>query len=337
MKNRKIRKILFVSPPFQSFIEKDYEILRRKFQTQSVTYSYERKRCLLLLVPRIIRGVIWADLTYCWFGSFHAFFTVFFSKLLHKKSIIVAGGYDVARMPEINYGLMNARLWRFFPIFSFKLCDKILAVSHYTKKEVIENLNIAEEKIDVVTHGFDTDKFHPKGKKEDTVITIGKATSGTLIKKGLITFAKAARLLSDVNFYAIGGGRKDSIEELRRINSCNLSCEGFIPHEDLVRFMQRAKVYLQVSAHESFGCALAEAMLCECVPVVTDRGALPEVVGDTGYYVLYDDVETTADMIKRALKDSEVKGKKARKRIEETFPIEKREKNLIKVIERLEP
>jgi len=28
--------------------------------------------------------------------------------------------------------------------------------------------------------------------------------------------------------------------------------------------------------------ALAEAMCCECVPVVTKKGALPEVVGDTG-------------------------------------------------------
>jgi len=99
--------------------------------------------------------------------------------------------------------------------------------------------------------------------------------------------------------------------------------------------MQRAKVYVQVSAHEGFGCALAEAMLCECVPVVTACGAIPEVVGNTGYYVPYEDIEAVAETIKRAFKDGEAKGKKARKRIEEEFPMEKRENRLIEVIMRL--
>ena len=332
MKEDNVKRILFVTPSFRSFIEKDYKILKREFRVRCVVYSYEHKMSLLLLVPRIIKGVLWADLTYSWFGSFHAFFTVLFSKILRKKSIVVAGGYDVAKMPEMNYGLMNMRLWRLFSIFSFKLCDKILAVSQYTKKEAIENLNVDEEKIEVVTHGFGKNKFYPKGKKEDIVITVGRATPGTLVKKGLITFAKAAKLLPDISFYLIGGGKKGSIEELRKINSCNLFCEEFIPQGGLIKFMQRAKVYIQVSAHESYGCALAEAMLCEGIPVVTVRGAIPEVVGDTGYYVPYGDIEATAEAIKRALKDGEAKGKKARKRIEEEFPIEKREKRLIEVV-----
>lgn len=332
MKVDVVKKILFVSPPFASFISKDYEILRRKFRVRSVVYNWGHKKSLLLLIPRIIVGVLWADLTYSWFGSFHAFFTAWFSRLFHRKSIVVAGGYDVARVPEINYGLMIMRLWRLFPMFSFKLCDKILAVSQYTKKEAMENLNTDEEKIEVITHGFDKNKIYPKEKKEAIVITAGRAGRIKEDLKGLITFAKAAKFLPDVSFYLIGGGEKGSIEELRRINSCNLFCEGFIPQEELVEFMQRAKVYVQVSAHEGFGCALAEAMLCECIPVITDRGALPEVVGGTGYYVPYGDIKATAEAIKRALRDDGTKGREARKRIEEKFPIQKREKKLIEAI-----
>jgi len=79
--------------------------------------------------------------------------------------------------------------------------------------------------------------------------------------------------------------------------------------------------------------ALAEAMACECVPVVTNNAALPEVVGDTGFYVPYGDSKATAEAIKRALKSD--KGKEARERIKNMLSLEKREKELIKIIEKL--
>jgi hypothetical protein len=91
------KRILFAAPSFRSFIKKDYKILKRK-SVKCVVYSYRHKKPPRLLVPRIIRGVLWADLTYSWFGSFHAFFTFLFSKILYKKSIVVAGGYDIAKI-----------------------------------------------------------------------------------------------------------------------------------------------------------------------------------------------------------------------------------------------
>ena len=89
--------ILFVAPSFRSFIKKDYRVLKRKSVVKCVVYSYNHKKPIWLLVPRIIRGVLWADLAYSWFGTFHAFFTVLFSKILQKKSIVVAGGDDIAK------------------------------------------------------------------------------------------------------------------------------------------------------------------------------------------------------------------------------------------------
>jgi glycosyltransferase involved in cell wall biosynthesis len=334
-KGNDIKKILFVAPPFQPFIKKDYEILKRRFRVKCVVYNYDDKKSLLLLVPRIIKGVLWADLTYSWFGSFHAFFAVLFSKILRKKSIVVAGGYDVAKMTEITYGLMNMRLWRLFPMFSFKYCDRILAVSEYARREINENINVDDEKVVVVHHGFDKNKFFPRKAKENLVITVGQVNSQALYVKGLINFAKTSKFLPDTKFYLIGQVEKQSIRRLRRINQHNLLYKGFVPHEELASLMQRAKVYVQISAHESFGCSVAEAMLCECIPVVTACGALPEVVGDTGYYVPYGDVEATAKITTRALRDGEAKGEKARKRIEKEFPIEKREKRLIEVVMRL--
>jgi glycosyltransferase involved in cell wall biosynthesis len=71
-------------------------------------------------------------------------------------------------------------------------------------------------------------------------------------------------------------------------------------------------------------------MACGCVPVVTDKGAIPEVVGNTGVYVSYGDAKATADGIKRALKLND--GATARQRIEKMFTIDKRREALLNAI-----
>jgi len=97
--------------------------------------------------------------------------------------------------------------------------------------------------------------------------------------------------------------------------------------------MQRAKVYAQLSLIESFGAALAEAMLCECVPVATSGGNLPELVGDTGFYCEYEDTHSTVEAIKKALNSGN--GRLSRQRIKAFFPLEKREEEIVSTIKYL--
>lgn len=52
---------------------------------------------------------------------------------------------------------------------------------------------------------------------------------------------------------------------------------------------------------EGLPTAVCEAMLCECVPVGTNRYGIPIAIGDTGFYTEYGDVELTAEAIKKAL------------------------------------
>ena len=75
---------------------------------------------------------------------------------------------------------------------------------------------------------------------------------------------------------------------------------------------------------------VAEAMYCECIPIVTKRGALPEIIDDTGFLTDYDDVKSTVYSIKKGLKSNN--GKKARNRIIGNFSLREREKKLVKMI-----
>jgi glycosyltransferase involved in cell wall biosynthesis len=150
------------------------------------------------------------------------------------------------------------------------------------------------------------------------------------VRKGREVFVKAAKLLPDTKFVVIGKFTDDSIEHLRLLASDNVHFTGFVSDEDLLKWYQRAKVYVQPSAHEGFGITVAESMLCECIPVVTDRFALPEVVGDTGFYSIYDNVEKTAEGINEALHASQRLAEKARERVIKSFSLERREERLVK-------
>jgi glycosyltransferase involved in cell wall biosynthesis len=65
--------------------------------------------------------------------------------------------------------------------------------------------------------------------------------------------------------------------------------------------------------------------------VVTDRGALPEVVGDVGFVVPYGDAEATAAAISEALHSG--RGRAARVRVQEEFSFEERREKIQRIIE----
>jgi glycosyltransferase involved in cell wall biosynthesis len=177
----------------------------------------------------------------------------------------------------------------------------------------------------------DTESFKPADIKEKIVLTTVDTISEDTVKiKRLDVFVKVSTYLPDAQFILIGNFADGSVEHLKKLSGSNVKFTGFLSFEALLQYYQRAKVYCQLSTVESFGLALAEAMSCCCVPVVTRRYAIPEVVGDTGFYVPYNDPEATADAIRKALKSD--KGLKARERIQKYFSLETREKRLIEEI-----
>lgn len=308
-----------------TFVKADLNALSQIYDVR--TFKYNSKKDILKLLFEVLR----TDLNYSWFVLGYTSIAVLFSKLFHKKSIAVAGGWDVVSMPEINYGAMQSSKRRRKTKFALDYADRILAVSESTKREVISWS--PNSKVVTVYNGINPGFYVPKNNKKNLVLTVGGVTWGTVHKKGLETFVKSAKYLEGIEFVLAGKHFDDSHKYLESIASPNVRFTGYIFSDELLDLYQSAKVYVQVSAHESFGCSLAEAMLCECVPVVTERGALPEVVGDTGYYVDYNDPEATAQMIEKALASN--KGPDARMRIKELYPVNKRKDEIIEIIEEL--
>ena len=335
--NRKT-KILFVRPFKSSFIQKDFELLRKHFDirvVEGIILNKREPKSTLKSVFNMIKGVLWADLTFSWFVGIHAFWAVRLSKIFKKKSIVVVGGYDVVKVPEIEYGaLLNPKSARKVK-FILENVDKVLTVDESLKRDAIKNLGVAGKNIQTVPTGYDYEKFKPKGDKQNLIITVSGGDSwGRVRLKGLDTFVKSAKFLPDVKFLVIGI-KGDALKKLQDIAPSNVEFLDPLSQDELISYYQQAKVYCQLSMREGLPNALCEAMLCECVPVGTDVQGVRTAIGDNGFYVPYGDEKATAEAIKKALNSD--KGKEARERIKNLFPIERREKEMVQVIKEMIP
>ncbi|MBU1975752.1 MAG: glycosyltransferase [Nanoarchaeota archaeon] len=331
MKQRK--KVLLVAHNLDDFVGQDLEILKKHYDVRIVADHKDRMKSTL----KMIRGVKWCDLCYIWFAANYAAMATSLCKVFQKKSIVIAGGYDVVHMPEIGYGLLCDKKTAIYPKTAIKYADKILTFSDASKKDTLKNFKIKDKnKVETMYLYIDPKKYPaPKKPKLKIVLTIGEIRDSTIKRKGHETFVKAAAYLPDYQFILIGKHVDDTINILKKIAPPNVAFPGFVSLNEMMQTMQNAKVYCQVSAHEGFGFSLAEAMLCECIPICTRRGSLPEVGGPSAYFVPNADPKKTADAIKKALNDESGRGKKARKHIVKNYPRSRREKLIVEHINKL--
>ena len=320
-------KILFVYTSLSSFVKADLVILQRHFDVTPIQWRGRRD------ILRVIWHILRTDLSFVWFAGGHATRVVFFSKLFRKKSIVVVGGYEVANVPEIGYGLMISPKTARRVKYALENADKVLTVSDSLKMDAINNAEVDGKNILTVYSSYDSNKWKVKGEKEDLTISASVGDTWNRARlKGLDVFVESAKFLPNIKFVVIGL-QGEALERLQSIAPSNVEFVNPLPQDELISYYQKAKVYCQLSMREGLPNALCEAMLCECVAVGTDVQGVRTAIGHTGSYVPYGDPKATAEAIEKALNSD--KGKAARERIKNMFPIERREKELVEIISKL--
>jgi glycosyltransferase involved in cell wall biosynthesis len=86
----------------------------------------------------------------------------------------------------------------------------------------------------------------------------------------------------------------------------------FVPRpssEDLVLLMNAADVFAFPSFYEGFGLPLVEAMQCGAAIVASDRGSIPEVVGDAGLIFRLEENEAFATHLAHVLGDADARAR----------------------------
>jgi glycosyltransferase involved in cell wall biosynthesis len=325
---RKI-KIFFSSTINASFVNEDFSFLDKEYSVRKIIGKG------IFHLFKIIFAIPRCDLSFIWFASVYSAFNVFFSRLFGKKSVIVIGGVDVAKEPSINYGIW-LNWWKAVLVgYAIRNADKILAVDPFLILEAKRLANYEGKNLVYLPTGYNADFWRPSGPKQNFILSVGVCEDEwRMMKKGYDKLLHAALLLPQINFKIIGI-KKELSELIKKEVPKNVEIINFVEKEKLLEYYQRAKVYCQVSYHEGLPNSLCEAMLCECIPLGTDRGGIPTGIGDTGLIVPYGDTQALVDAIKISMELPDGTGNKARLRIIENFPLVRRHKDLTMIIRSL--
>jgi len=341
------RRILLTYIRDSPFINTDLHLLEKHYDVRTFSFSAFRKdkRNLPRSIWGLITGITWCDATFTWFADYHVYTVVQLSRLLNKKSIVMVGGYEVAKLPEISYGrlVLNPGMGGLIR-YVLKKADRLLFVGDSLREEAKTNLGIERKNSYVVPTGHDQSKFKPVGDRFNRILTVGyldqmpirnskKNGFDPFKRKGLDLFIETARIMPDIEFLLVGDASEKLLRDRFGQLPSNLKLVGPVPHDRLVKYYQESKVYCQLSIHEGLPTALCEAMLCGCIPVGTKIGGVVMAMGDTGFIVDGRTPEKTAEAIRKALMSGS--GEKARQRIIENFSLEIRERNLVEIIDEL--
>jgi len=272
-------------------------------------------------LKRYWQGIRRADLIFCWFASWNALWALLGAKVMGKRSILVVGGYDLARLPEAGYGNQRGGPTKWVSRLAMNLASGLFTNSYYSQKEAVRHAGLAEARIRVIYHGI-PDPFGslPPSSRRSLVLTVGRVDGPNLRRKGIESFVRAAELLPDLRFVVVGPWADGAVDRLRQIAPRNVTFTGQVSDRELHGYYARASVYVQASLHEGFGMSVAESMLAGCIPVLTRRGALPEVAGDCGIYIADPQPQSIARGVRTAMRRGDSDRERARQHILEHFP-----------------
>jgi glycosyltransferase involved in cell wall biosynthesis len=175
---------------------------------------------------------------------------------------------------------------------------RIIAVSDFTRRELVELLHVPDEQVRVVPNGVD-DEFTPEGARAegDYVLAVGTLEP----RKNLARLVEAARR-RDVELRVVGARGWGDVE----VSGNGVRWLGEVSDAELAQLYRGALCVAYPSLYEGFGIPVLEAMACG-TPVVTSRGTAMEEVAD-GAAVLVDarDPVDIAAGIERATAERDV-------------------------------
>jgi len=155
---------------------------------------------------------------------------------------------------------------------------EVIAVSEFTRRELVELLGVPEEKIHVVPNAVE-DEFTEDGPAEqgEYVLAVGTLEP----RKNLARLVEAVRR-TDTELRIVGARGWGRVE----VDSNGVRWLGEVSDAELARLYRGAVCVAYPSLYEGFGIPVLEAMACGA-PVVTTRGTAMEEVAD-GAAVLVD-------------------------------------------------
>ncbi len=194
--------------------------------------------------------------------------------------------------------------WRSYPlIYTAHAADKLLAVSEFTKNELMSKYKVRESKINVVYEGIDLDTYYKRSHEAVVKVKNKYALRGKYIfflgtlgprknlERMIAAFSKLGSILDEHNLtFVLGGAELPSYKEVYAFPKkygveSRVKFIGKVPQEEVPILLSGAEFFAFVSVSEGFGLPVLEAMACGTPVLTANTGALPEVAGESALSV----------------------------------------------------
>lgn len=196
--------------------------------------------------------------------------------------------------------------------YSVRAATKVIAISEFTKKDIIKNYNRKSSDVVVTPLGYDQNLFRHTKKPEvlkkyhisEPYILFLSSLKPSKNVEGLIN---AFFALKNKKLQLVIAGKKGWLYEqiFKLVHTLGLANKvvftGFVDENEVPVLMSMAEAYVLPSFFEGFGIPVLEAMACGTPVVVSNVASLPEVAGDAGIYIDPHDVNSIMQGIEVAL------------------------------------
>ena len=213
-----------------------------------------------------------------------------------KKTVVTC--YDL--IPYI-YSHDRSLSWR-LNIRGMKKADRIITISEFSKKDIIDYVGYPGNKIHIVYPAVDHDRFYlqrdrtilkkytiPENQK--IVLYVGSEHPRQNVPLLLKAFDKLRVMSECVTLIKVGnpqwpGARNELLKLIEALNiQENVIFAGYVAEEELPRWYNCADLFVYPCLYTGFSLPCLEAMSCGTPVITSNVSVLPEVIGDAGLTV----------------------------------------------------
>lgn len=221
------------------------------------------------------------------------------------KCVVTFHDLAIYKIPQCYSVLKVARDKAIYKLMAGKT-DRIIAVSESTKNDVKEIFRIAPEKMDVIYSGIDERFFEEPRIEENKILEKYGITKKYILFLGTLEPSKnIARLLEAFLIFkektkkeglrfdyqlVLAGKRGWLSQEYVQISKDlgihkDIVFTGYVIGDELVPLFKNSQFFVMPSLYEGFGMTVLEAFATKTPAIVSRVSSLPEIAGDSAYYV----------------------------------------------------